>query len=211
MEQPSTPKETATKAWIFFTILIFCTIYATLRYIVFKGVEITHFPLYIANKIISWSAIIFLAISYISGKSSAKNRFPDLAKWAGLTGYVLVVMHIIISLTILNPAYFQKFFAGATMTFSTELSILSGVMALLAFSIPAINSVTVIRLSLHPETWQIRQKIGYYGLLATAIHTVFMGYSSWFDVSSWPGYLPPITLLSAIIALIPLFLKLLKK
>ena len=211
MEQASTSKETAAKVWIFFTIIIFCTVYAYLRYILFKGVEIAHFPLYITNKIVSWSAIIFLALSYISGKLGTKNRFPDIAKWAGLTGYVLVVMHIIISLTILNPAYFPKFFSGDTMTFSAELSILTGVLAFLAFSIPAINSVTVIRLSLHPETWQIRQKIGYYGLLATAFHTVLMGYSSWFDVISWPGYLPPITLLSAIIALIPLFLKLLKK
>ncbi|MDZ7607394.1 MAG: hypothetical protein U5K79_17820 [Cyclobacteriaceae bacterium] len=211
MERASAPKETTGKALIFFTVLIFCTIYATIRYIIFKGVEIAQIPLYITNKIISWSAIIFLAISYLTGKSQSSRRIPDLAKWAGLTGYVLVVMHIIISLAILNPAYFPKFFSGETMTFSAELSILAGVMAFLAFTIPAINSVSVIRLSLHPETWQIRQKIGYYGLLATAIHNVFMGYSGWFDVNSWPGYLPPITLLSAIIAVIPLFLKILKK
>lgn len=33
-------------------------------------------------------------------------------------------------------------------------------------------------------------------LLFTALHVFFMGYTKWMDETSWPGYLPPITLLS---------------
>lgn len=38
-------------------------------------------------------------------------------------------------------------------------------------------------------------------LLFTALHVFFMGYTTWLDVSSWPGYLPPITLLSFVIGI----------
>jgi hypothetical protein len=198
------------KIWIFLTVIAFCAIYATLRYIVFKGVEIAHFPLYITNKIISWASIIFIAISYLIRKSGDQAVHKDLAKWTGLVGFMMVIGHIIISLAILGPAYFPKFYSGEQMNFSAEFSMLGGVIAFFAFAIPAINSVSVIRLSLHPETWQSRQKIGYVGLLFAAAHTAFMGYSGWFDISSWPGYLPPITLIATIIAVIPLFLKILK-
>lgn len=208
--QKSAENNKATDTWVFFAVIAFCTLYATIRYTVFKGVEIAHFPLYITNKIISWSGLIFIAISYIAGRRNKKDGHSDFAKRAGLIGFMLIVGHIIISVVILNPAYYPGFYSGEQMNFSAELSMLAGVIALFAFAIPAINSVSVIRLSLHPETWQSRQKVGYAGLLLAAIHTVFMGYSGWLNVSGWPGYLPPITLLSTIIALIPLLLKILK-
>ena len=51
-------------------VLLFFMLYATLRYIVFKGVDPIHFPLYIMNKVISISGIFFLALSYSFGKIS---------------------------------------------------------------------------------------------------------------------------------------------
>ncbi len=166
------------------------------------------------NKIISWAGITLIAISFLrrpKKKSAGEIKTNEFTEWAGITGFTLIAMHIFISLAILTPSYYPKFYADEKLTFWAELSMLMGILALFAFSIPAINSVTVIRASLQPDIWKSRLQIGYLGLMGTAAHTAFMGYSTWFDVQSWPGYMPPITLLATIIALIPLLLKLLKK
>jgi len=53
--------------------------------------------------------------------------------------------------------------------------------------------------------------MGYLGLLTAMLHVAIMGYSNWFKVDTWPGYLPPITLIGFVIAAIPLYFKYLKR
>lgn len=201
--------------WITF-VLTFFTLYASLRYIVFKGVDPIHFPLYIVNKIISVSGLFFLAVSYATGKLN-QFRFEDFnrqsrfIKFSGLAGFSLSAMHVFISLIILGPAYFPKFYAGEMMNLTAELSMLMGVISLYCFTIPAITTIPAMQEAFGLKKWQQGQRIGYLGLLSAFFHATIMGFSGWFDVSSWPGYLPPITLISAIIAVFPLYLKYLRK
>ncbi|MCK5701356.1 MAG: hypothetical protein KAI29_09395, partial [Cyclobacteriaceae bacterium] len=87
-------------------VLLFFFIYALLRYIVFKGVDPVHFPLYIVNKVFSISGIFFLAMSYTFGKirwlnftnESKQNQF---IKYTGLIGFSLIAMHVFMSLLII--------------------------------------------------------------------------------------------------------------
>jgi len=37
-----------------------------------------------------------------------------------------------------------------------------------------------------------------------------MGFSGWFDIEKWPGYMPPISLIATLIAIVPLYLKYIK-
>ena len=95
--------------WLSGTLLFFF-LYATLRYIVFKGVDPVHFPLYIVNKVVSISGIFFLATSYAIGKITwlsidFKSKQNQLIKYFGLAGFSLISMHV-----------FYRVFYGQNMT-----------------------------------------------------------------------------------------------
>ena len=198
--------------WLFFSILIF-TLYAILRYNVFKGVDPSHFPLYIVNKILSTTGLLLIAMSYAWSKirwikHDNQKHDNQLIKFLGLSGFSLSAIHVFISLMIISPEYYPKFYHEGMMNFKGELSMLMGVFSIYCFSIPAITTIPFMQEAVGIKRWQRRQQIGYLGLLTGFLHVVIMGYSGWLDIESWPGYLPPITLIATIIAIIPLFLKL---
>ena len=197
--------------WLFSSILIF-TIYATLRYIIFKGVDPIHFPLYIVNKILSTAGLLLIAFSYALAKikwlkRDDKEQENQLIKFLGLSGFSLSAIHVFISLMILSPEYYPKFYIDGMMNFKGELSMLMGVFSIYCFSIPAITTIPFMQEAVGIKRWQRRQQIGYLGLFTGFLHVLIMGYAGWLDVGSWPGYLPPITLIATIIAAIPLALK----
>lgn len=201
--------------WLTGTLLFFF-IYATLRYIVFKGVDPVHFPVYIVNKIFSIAGIIFIALSYTISKvnwfkfNDDENKVQFI-QFAGLVGFSFSAMHVFLSLLVISPEYYPKFYHGNMMNLTGELSMLMGVFSIFCFSIPAITTIPFMQEAVGIKKWQRRQNMGYFGLLTALVHTTVMGFASWLTVAKWPGYLPPISLIGAIIAFVPLYLKLTKK
>lgn len=196
-------------------ILTFFSIYAILRYIVFKGVDLANFPSYIVNKILSISGLFFLAISYASGKLKAltlkdQSQQIQFVKFSGLAGFSLSAMHVFISLILISPAYYPKFYSGEMMNMTGELTMIMGVFSLYCFSIPAITTIPYMQEAVGIRKWQQGQRMGYLGLITALLHVVFMGFTGWVEVEKWPGYMPPISLLGALIVLVPLFLKITK-
>jgi len=218
MSKPSTQEEKIRPLeirWMILTISLF-TLYAIVRYIIFKGVDPIHFPVYIVNKVFSSAGLFFLALSYVLGKINSKNSLDkkEKAHWmksAGLLGFSLSAMHVIMTLMILNPLYYPKLFEGEMLNLTGELSLLMGVLSLFFFTIPAITTIPFMQEAVGIKKWQKRQRIGYFGLLTALLHVVIMGFAGWLKVSTWPGYLPPITLISALIAIVPLYLKFVKR
>lgn len=201
--------------WLTLVILFFI-LYATLRYIVFKGVNPVHFPLYIVNKIFSTAGLFFLSASYALGKIKHKKLKDkqvkiQFIKFFGMAGFSLSAMHVFISMIILTPSYYPKFYHGEMMNFTGELSMLMGVLSIFFFTIPAITTIPFMQEAVGIKKWQKGQRVGYLGLLTALLHVLIMGYSGWLDVEKWPGYLPPITLIAALIAIVPLYLKFIKK
>lgn len=196
-------------------VLLFFLLYATLRYMVFKGVDWSHFPVFITNKIFSIAGLFLIALSYLLTKvdwikfdsESSKVQF---IRFAGLAGFSLCAIHVFLSLVILSPAYYPKFYHGDMMNIKGELSMLMGVISLYCFTIPAITSLPFMQKAVGMKKWKRGQKMGYYGLLTSLLHVTAMGFRSWIDMANWPGYLPPISLLATIIILIPLYLKITK-
>lgn len=195
------------------SVIIVSYAYGILRYNIFDGVSWNYLPLFISNKAISFSAIIFIALS--CSLRSLVRLWPSIfspllnhRKYFGLLGFGLAVVHSIISVLIFKPEYYSKFFTGnGQLTFSGELSMFFGVFAFLVFAMMAIVSVPGIAVSMDRKTWRRILKYGPVGLFLTLLHLVMMGYKSWLDPASWPANLLPISLLAAMVAGIAIILK----
>ena len=170
--------------------------YAVIRYIVFGDVPVRQLPLYVANKGAAMSSLLLLGMSLLA--RSRENR-----KVFGKSGFLLLAAHTVISIAILTPAYFPKYFhADGTFVWRVEGGLAFGVAGIvvgvyLFFAAPNGNGSS-----------SLRRGVGRFILIASAIHTALLGYPTWRAIESWPGYLPPITLLATISAAVMLALRL---
>ena len=199
-------------AWLVATLAVSMT-YAVIRYNIFKGVEWIHVPLYITNKAFALTAVVLIACSYAVGKAirlhpEDKERRIALVKYLGLMGFSLAAMHGVMSMTMLSPVYYEKFYVETgKLSLLGELSVLFGVLSLWCLTIPAITSLPFMDDHLGRARWRRMQQMGYAALALNCGHLVAMGATGWFDVSTWPGSLPPITLLGFIVSAWALLVK----
>jgi hypothetical protein len=110
----------------------------------------------------------------------------------GLWGAGLAGAHIVVSLALLRPAYYAKFFGEAKMNLTGELSMLFGVLGagclavLVAWSVPRNREDGEAR----PCSACLAT-----GMLAlAACHLFVMGIRAWLAPGGWPGRMPPISL-----------------
>ncbi len=205
------------KATWLFGIWGVCLLYAIVRYNVFKGVEWIHLPLYIVNKSFAFGGLSFIAASYLSGKwikvyAGDEKRRRSLAKFLGLSGLYFIGMHVFASLAMLSPIYYEKFFLETgKLNLIGELTVLFGIVGVGFLMFPAVTTLPLMYEALGGVRWQRAQRMGYWTLLIAAGHTLVMGYGGWFDTSTWPGGLPPITLLGFLVAASALTAKLLSR
>lgn len=195
------------------TILTVVFVYAIIRYNIFKGVAWEQLPLFISNKAISLSAIVFIALSYMLGPLARfwPRTFVaglDLRKFFGLLGFGLAAFHGIISLLIFTPAYYPKFFlSSGKLNLVGELSMLFGVLAFFVFAIVAFTSILAVTKLIDPQRWLAVQRLGYFGLILVLFHVLTMGFEGWLKPAGWPGGLLPISLVATIVIVLALFLK----
>lgn len=201
------------KITIITTIFIVVFAYAIVRYHIFKGVGWEEFPLFISNKAISLSAVVFIAISYVLGSLSRfwPHTFsPTLGtrKLFGLLGFSLAALHGLISLIIFSPAHYPKFFLeSGKINLVGELSMLFGILSFFIFTIVALASVPVIAKSMDQKHWLAIQRFGYLGLVLVFFHVLSMGLEGWLKPEGWPGGLLPISMVAAIVIAVVLLLK----
>ena len=171
-------------------ILALTFIYSVIRYAVFSDVPAMNIPIYVFNKAVSWSGVIYFGLSLVA-------REKDVRRHYGTWAFVAIVAHLIMSLMVLTPHYFGKFFAeSGRMNFIGELSMLAGVIGTLF-----LGGLFVINLggkSDHGKS--LRAGWGRLVLCTAAVHVAVMGFSGWLTPSAWQGYLPPISLLSFMVA-----------
>lgn len=187
--------------------------YAVVRYNVFKGVEWIHLPLYIVNKATSLSAVILLASAYLVGRwipvhKDDPERRLVLIKFLGLAGFGLAALHSLMSMALLGPTYYPKFFGAEKMNLVGELTILFGVVGMFWLASPAVTSLPNMQQALGDTLWKRAQRAGYVALAFTALHCFAMGVQGWLEPETWPGSLPPITMLAFVIGVVPLVARL---
>jgi len=204
-----------TTARLFLLVMGPCLVYAGVRYHVVQGVPLAQAPLYVLNKAVSLGGLAFLAISYLVGKV-AGLRWGDrrlelvVIKFCGLMGFSLIVAHILMSLAILDPAYYAKFYAGTKLNLTGELSLSLGIFALWCFSLPTITSLPYMYDELGADRWLRSQRVGYAGLILVAGHVLVMGVMGWLQPGDWPAGMPPVTALAFVIAIVPLVLRMVR-
>jgi len=174
--------------------------YAVVRYNVFKGVPWDQLPVYVTNKAIALVGLLLLGLSRVV--TDVHRR-----KHLGLGGLLLVDVHVVMSLALSWPEHYPSFYGeSGRLSATAGVSVLAGALGtagllwLFYATSRGPRSEQRHRTSLVPG-------LGRTVLAFTAVHVAAIGIGGWFDLSSWPGSLPPITLLSfavaAVLGLLP--------
>ena len=110
-------------------IIAAVTCYATLRYNVFKGVVWGEWALYVVNKICALSALLLLFRCILQQRRRGTIEGSLLTIAAGL-----MLIHVTLSLAIMDAAYFPKYFTGTKLTSQAGWSFLIGAIATLGIT-----------------------------------------------------------------------------
>ncbi len=153
--------------------------YPLVRYVALGTTPASSIPLFVVNKAVCIYAIaaLFLHVHHRlrGNKAQAAHWFAAMA--------VASIGHVAMTLCMLSPVYYAKLYDAGRLTWSGELAMLAGVVASgLWFS-------GRVRRWLDP--WLALRL----GAVCVAIHLAAIGLPGWFKPETWPGKLPPITLL----------------
>lgn len=189
---------------VVFVVLGLSLLYAVVRYNVVRSVPWQHLPLLIANKAVALSGTILIGLSFLLGplvRFWPKRFLPHLylRKHFGISGFALAALHAIMSIVLLSPANYPKFFLpDGRLNFIGETSMLFGILAFLVFSAISVTSLPPVEKHMHPEQWKRVQRFGYAAYLFVLAHVVTMGFQGWWKPESWKFGLLSISLLSAL-------------
>ncbi len=182
--------------------LIFGLAYAVLRYHIVGPVPWKDFPFFILNKGLSLSAFILLTCNFGFGPlNNLGVKVPEgwlnARKALGMTGFLLVLIHALMSFMLFSHANYGKFFEGdGTLTLLAGLSMLGGVLAFAVLWAYNLAFQTHLREDQAFIRFITSRKFLLTAMLLGAVHLVFMGYEGWFNPSGWHGGIPPVSLVA---------------
>ena len=158
--------------------------YATVRYHVFKGVSWSDWSIYTLNKAFALAALVLVITSIIrlragQGLSIARTM---------LMASVFAVLHVQMTLALLSPAYYAKLFSQGKLTAAAGVAVALGAIITVAMIVGAKTSPE-LGMDNRPRSLALLA-------FATGTHAAIPSLTSWFEPSTWPGLMPPITLLS---------------
>lgn len=201
-----------TARW-FLVVFGLSLLYAVIRYHIAGTVSWAHFPLFILNKIVSLAAVIFIACSYLVGRVIKWHNHDKalrlvVVKFCGLMGFALAGVHAFMSFALLRPAYFAKYFAeDGRLNLQGEIGMATGAIALWFLVSPAITTLPMMPAAIGGKRWKRSQRLGYAALVLVIGHLVALGLKGWLAPAKW-SYMPPISLLAVVAALVPVLVKL---
>ena len=179
--------------------------YAILRYHIVGSVPWKDLPFYTLNKGIALSAFILLTFNF--GFGPLKNlgvkvpeSFLNARKAMGMTGFLLALIHALMSFAILNPSVFSKFYdENGTLTFIAGMSMLGGILSFVVLWGYNLSFQTHLREDKAFISFITSRNFLLISGLFGLVHLYFMGYKGWLTPSGWPGGLPPISLIGFVV------------
>lgn len=196
-------------------VFIATMLYAIVRYNVVRSVPIDNIPLYIFNKAVALSATILIGLSYLLGPLARfwPHQFTQhlyLRKHLGVFGFGIAALHAVISLILLTPAYYPRFFnADGKLTFIGESSMLFGVLAFVIFASITVTSLPSVEKNMDQSKWKFIQRLGYLAYVFVLAHVALMGFRGWFRPDSWQYGMASISLVSALFIIFVLIMRML--
>jgi hypothetical protein len=171
-------------------VLLVTSVYAVVRYCVFGGVSWEQVPVFVLNKAVSWGAVVFL---FFAAYAFLKGRRDEGRGW-GRASLHAAVVHVLLSLVVVSREYFGKLYGvgegGQRLSVWGELHFLFGVLAIYLF-------VLLVRYDARGNGERLSLKR--WASVCVLLHVVFLGVPGlgWLRVGTWPGGMPPISLISA--------------
>ncbi len=182
--------------------LVFSISYAVIRYHIVGSVPWKDFPFFILNKGISLAAFILITCNFGFGPlNNLGVKVPEgwlnARKALGMTGFLLVLIHALMSFMLFNSSVYEKFFeADGTLTLLAGLSMLGGVLAFVVLWAYNLSFQTHLREDKSFIQFITSRKFLLWAMVLGAVHLVFMGYQGWMTPSGWHGGIPPISLVA---------------
>lgn len=183
-------------------VLVLAIAYAVLRYHVAGPVPWKDFPFFILNKGFSLAAFVLIACNF--GFGPLRNLgvpVPDTwlaaRKAVGMTGFLLVLIHALMSFLLFKPAVYANFFAAdGTPTLLAGLSMLAGVLAFVVLWAYNLSFQTFLREDKVFISFITSRRFLLVAFVFGGAHLLFMGYEGWMKPEGWHGGLPPISLVA---------------
>jgi DMSO/TMAO reductase YedYZ heme-binding membrane subunit len=176
--------------------------YAILRYHIAGPVPWKDFPMFILNKGLCLAAFVLLTMNFALGPfrslgGPVSEGWLNARKAMGMSGFLLVMLHALISFLLFSPANYAKFFVeNGTLTLYGGLSMLGGVAAFVVLWGYNMSFQTFLREDKAFIRFITSRKFMLFALLLGAAHLFFMGYEGWLKPADWHGGLPPISLVA---------------
>ncbi len=196
-----TAHKNASGTIIAFTLLLAIG-YAVLRYHIVGTVPWKDFSFFILNKGLCLAAFILLTMNFAIGPlNNLGVRVPEgwlnARKAMGMTGFLLVLIHALMSFLLFNSSVYGKFFLdNGTLTLLAGLSMLFGILAFVVLWGYNMSFQTFLREDQAFIQFITSRKFMLFALLLGAAHLFFMGYEGWLKPAGWHGGLPPISLVA---------------
>ena len=183
-------------------VLVLSISYAVLRYHLAGPVPWKDFPFFILNKGFSLAAFVLIACNF--GFGPLRNLgvpVPDswlaARKAVGMTGFLLVLIHALMSFLLFKPAVYGNFFAAdGTLTLLAGLSMLAGVLAFVVLWAYNLSFQTFLREDKAFISFITSRRFLLVAFVLGGAHLLFMGYAGWMKPEDWHGGLPPVSLVA---------------
>ena len=167
-------------------------LYATLRYIVFGPYKINALPIFVMNKALALSFVIYLYILSSPYFTGIKRSV------LGITTYSIGILHALLSIILLPTSFLKKYYTSeGEMAVGFSAMIFFGI---LSFIISLLLSKGFRYPTKYSKFWSTFtfEKLFLIFLIVLALHIFVFCISDWIKINQWYGYLPPVSLLAFI-------------
>ncbi|MEP5570040.1 MAG: hypothetical protein ABJN62_19525 [Halioglobus sp.] len=176
--------------------------YAIVRYHIAGNVPWDQFSLFILNKGLCLAAFILLTFNFALGPG--KNiGLPVPPSWLsarksfGMTGFLLILIHALISFMLFSSPYYGKFFGSeGTLTAVASVSMLAGILGFVFLWAYNLSFQTKLSEDAAFIEFVTSRRVLIWALSLGGLHLAFMGFSGWLKPQGWHGGLPPISLVA---------------
>ncbi len=201
MSEQTIDNQNSARAIITVTLLVAIG-YAVLRYHIVGPVPWKDFPMFILNKGLCLAGFILLTFNFSLGPLNSlgvpvSKGWLNARKAMGMTGFLLVLIHALMSFLLFSPAIYGKFFAtDGSLTQLAGLAMLFGVLGFVFLWGYNLSFQTFLREDTAFIQFITSRKVLLFALVLGGLHLFFMGYEGWLKPAGWYGGLPPVSLVA---------------